>query len=30
VVQTSQRLEFVPPDRPALTRRRWGESRWAA
>jgi len=30
VVQTSQRLEFIPPDRPALTRRRWGESRWAA
>jgi len=30
VVQTSQRLEFIPPDRPALTRRRWGETRWAA
>jgi Domain of unknown function (DUF222) len=25
VVQTAQRLEFVPPDRPVMVRRRWGE-----
>ena len=30
VVQAGERLEFIPPDRPMLTRRRWGESRWAA
>jgi Domain of unknown function (DUF222) len=30
VVQTSQRLEFIPPDRPVMVRRRWGERRWAA
>ena len=30
VVQTAQRLEFVPPDRPVMVRRRWGERRWAA
>jgi Domain of unknown function (DUF222) len=30
VVQAGSRLEFIPPDRPALTRRRWGEGRWAA
>ena len=33
VVQTSQRLEFVPPEREVMVRRRWGEGRlpaWAA
>jgi uncharacterized protein DUF222 len=30
VVQTSQRLEFIPPDRPVMVRRRWGERHWAA
>ena len=30
VVQTAQRLEFIPPDRPAMVRRRWGERKWAA
>jgi len=30
VVQTAQRLEFVPPDRPVMVRRRWGERSWAA
>jgi hypothetical protein len=30
VVQAGQGYRFVPPDRPALTKRRWGERRWAA
>ena len=30
VVLAGERVEFIPPDRPAMTRRRWGESRWAA
>jgi hypothetical protein len=30
IVQTSTRLEFVPPDREVMVRRRWGEDRWAA
>jgi hypothetical protein len=30
VVIAGDRVEFIPPDRPAMTRRRWGESRWAA
>ena len=30
VVQTSQRLEFVPPEREVMVRRRWGEARRAA
>lgn len=30
VVKAGERLEFIPPDRPVMIRRRWGESRWAA
>ena len=30
IVQTSQRFEFVPPEREVMVRRRWGEGRWAA
>ena len=30
VVIVGERVEFIPPDRPVMTRRRWGESRWAA
>jgi len=29
VVMAGERVEFIPPDRPVMTRRRWGE-RWAA
>ena len=30
VVLAGERVEFIPPERPVLTRRRWGERRWAA
>jgi Domain of unknown function (DUF222) len=30
VVLAGQRVEFIPPDTPAMLRRRWGERRWAA
>ena len=30
VVRTSGGFRFIPPDRPAMTKRRWGESLWAA
>ena len=30
IVLAGEKVEFIPPDRPALTRRRWGERRWAA
>ena len=30
VIQTSQRPEFVPPEREVIVRRRWGERSWAA
>ena len=30
VVMAGQRLEFIPPDRPVMVRRRWGERGWAA
>ena len=30
VVLAGERVEFIPPERPILTRRRWGERRWAA
>jgi len=30
VVMAAERVEFIPPDRPVMIRRRWGESRWAA
>ncbi|HEV2415909.1 MAG TPA: hypothetical protein VGX27_13980, partial [Candidatus Dormibacteraeota bacterium] len=30
VVLAGERVEFIPPERPILTRRRWGENRWAA
>jgi hypothetical protein len=30
VVMAGQRVEFIPPDRPVMVRRRWGERRWAA
>src|SRR5437868_12110253 len=30
VVLAGERVEFIPPDRPVMTRRRWGESRSAA
>ena len=30
VVMAGTRVEFVPPDRPVMVRRRWGEARWAA
>jgi hypothetical protein len=29
-VMAGKRLEFMPPDRPVMVRRRWGENRWAA
>jgi hypothetical protein len=30
VVKAGERLEFIPPDRPAMVRRRWGEQARAA
>ena len=30
VVVAGERVEFIAPERPVMTRRRWGESRWAA
>src|SRR5919201_823184 len=30
VVLAGERVEFIPPDTPVMTRRRWGERRWAA
>ena len=30
VILVGERVEFIPPERPVLTRRRWGERRWAA
>src|SRR6267143_146935 len=30
VVRVGDKVNFIPPERPALTRRRWGEERWAA
>ncbi len=30
VIRAADRLEFIPPDRPVMIRRRWGERRWAA
>jgi uncharacterized protein DUF222 len=30
VVLAGERVEFIPPDTPAMIRRRWGERRWAA
>jgi hypothetical protein len=30
VVLAGGRVEFIPPDRPVMIRRRWGERRWAA
>jgi Domain of unknown function (DUF222) len=30
VLKAGSRLEFVPPDRPVMIRRRWGERSWAA
>jgi hypothetical protein len=30
VVLAGKRVEFIPPDRPVMVRRRWGERRWAA
>jgi hypothetical protein len=30
VVKVGERLEFIPPDRPVMVKRRWGERRWAA
>jgi hypothetical protein len=30
VIRSSDRVEFIPPDRPVMIRRRWGERRWAA
>ena len=30
VVLAGNRVEFIPPERPVLTRRRWGERPWAA
>jgi hypothetical protein len=30
VIRAGDRVEFIPPDRQITTRRRWGESRWAA
>jgi hypothetical protein len=30
VVRAGDRVEFIPPDRPVMIRRRWGERRWAA
>lgn len=30
VIRAGDRVEFIPPERHAPARRRWGESRWAA
>jgi uncharacterized protein DUF222 len=30
VVMVGERVEFIPPDRPVMIKRRWGERRWAA
>ena len=30
VILAGDRVEFVPPDTPVFSRRRWGERRWAA
>ena len=30
VVLAGSRVDFIPPDRPVMIRRRWGERRWAA
>jgi hypothetical protein len=30
VVLAGARVEFIPPERPVMIRRRWGERRWAA
>ena len=30
VVRVGDKVNFIPPERPVLTRRRWGEERWAA
>ena len=30
VVLAGERVEFIPPDRPVMVTRRWGEGRWAA
>jgi hypothetical protein len=30
VVLAGSRVEFIPPERPVMIRRRWGERRWAA
>jgi len=30
VVQFGQGYKFIPPERPVVSRRRWGERRWAA
>ena len=30
VVLVGERVEFIPPDRPVMIRRRWGEKSWAA
>jgi Domain of unknown function (DUF222) len=30
IVMAGERVEFVPPDRPVMVRRRWGEKTWAA
>ena len=30
VVLAGEKVEFIPPERPVLIKRRWGERRWAA
>ena len=30
VVMVGERVEFIPPDRPVMIKRRWGDRRWAA
>jgi len=30
VIRAGEGVKFIPPDRPVLTRRRWGDNRWAA
>jgi hypothetical protein len=30
VVMVCERVEFIPPDRPVMIKRRWGDRRWAA
>src|SRR5438445_5967734 len=30
VIRAGEGVKFIPPERPVLTRRRWGERRWAA